>query len=675
MRIAFTHNLQTEHDEEQAEFDREETVAAIAAGLRACGHDVARVNVGGAKAGDLVRRLEELAPDLIFNTAEGTHGRFREAFYPGLFEQLGIPFTGSDAYVCALTLDKQLTKMLVSHHGVPTPKWIFVEDEDWDKAAAAQLTFPVIVKPNYEGSSKGITLDSVVEDPRDLEARVASILAKYPSGLLIEEFIVGRDIVVPFLERSSPSTAGVLTPVAYKFDENIIGKRKYAIYDYELKCVSSEAVEVECPAPVDDVVRRRLIELSGKAFKALGVRDLGRIDWRLTDDGRVYFLEVNALPSLEPGAGIYLASALAGLDTTESVLGAVVDSAAERWGIAAKKSMFARAKKTRVGLTFNLKRKVPQHAHDDDSEAEYDSVHTIDALARAIASHGHQVVRLEATADIVRTLPDAKVDVVFNLAEGLRGRSREAHVPALLEMLGVPFSGSDAATMALALDKHLAKAVVGAAGVPVPHGFTMSSGDDLIPLSIVFPVIAKPNTEGSSKGVQPKSVAVDEAQLRAIVSDQVARYQQAVLVEEFLPGREFTVALLGEHDKPRVLPPMEIVFVEPDSAHPVYAFGDKLDWTKKIRYDRPADVDDAMAKQIHDVAIGAWRALNCRDVARFDLRCDKNGNVRFIEVNTLPGITPGWSDLCLIAESAGMTYDALIGEILAPALDRMKRGA
>src|SRR6185437_9094223 len=126
MRIAFTHNLQTEHDEEQAEFDREETVAAIASGLRECGHDVARVNVGGAKAGDLVRRLEEAAPDLIFNTAEGTHGRFREAFYPGLFEQLALPFTGSDAYVCALTLDKQLTKMLVSHHGVPTPKWIFV---------------------------------------------------------------------------------------------------------------------------------------------------------------------------------------------------------------------------------------------------------------------------------------------------------------------------------------------------------------------------------------------------------------------------------------------------------------------------------------------------------------------------------------------------------------------
>ena len=275
----------------------------------------------------------------------------------------------------------------------------------------------------------------------------------------------------------------------------------------------------------------------------------------------------------------------------------------------------------------------------------------------------------------MRTLPDANVDVVFNLAEGINGRSREAQVPALLEMLGVPFSGSDAATMALALDKHLAKAVVAAAGVPVPHGFTMKSADDVVPASIAFPVIVKPNTEGSSKGVQPKSVCTNAGDLRHNVADQIGRYRQPVLVEEFLPGREFTVAVLGEHAKPRALPPMEIVFVEPDTAHPVYAFGDKLDWTKKIRYDRPAVVDDELRNQIDEVALGAWSALGCRDVARFDLRCDARGQVRFIEVNTLPGITPGWSDLCLIAESVGLSYDALIGEILAPALARMKRSA
>ena len=117
---------------------------------------------------------------------------------------------------------------------------------------------------------------------------------------------------------------------------------------------------------------------------------------------------------------------------------------------------------------------------------------------------------------------------------------------------------------------------------------------------------------------------------------------------------------------------MEIVFVAPDTKHPVYAFGDKLDWTQKIRYDRPAKMTPEFEREVQDVALGAWRALGCRDVARFDLRCDAKGRVKFIEVNTLPGITPGWSDLCLIAESAGLTYEALIGAILEPAIARLR---
>lgn len=670
MRIAFTHNLQTSHDEAQAEFDREETVAEITAALRSLGHEVARVDVGAGSAATLVKALEEIAPDLVFNTAEGTHGRFREAFFPGLFEQLGLAFTGSDAYVCALTLDKQVTKMLLARHGISTPRWLFV-DADTDQRAldVDTLRYPVIVKPNFEGSSKGITVDSIVETPAALRARIADLVAKYPSGLLIEEFVVGRDVVVPFLEAASPGTGGVLEPASYRFDERIVGKRKYAIYDYELKCVSSDAVEVECPAPLAPAVRARLLELSKKVFSVLGVRDLGRIDWRLADDGGVYFLEVNALPSLEPGAGIYLSGALAGLTRTADVLDAVIQSAARRHGVVVAPSPFARAKKLKVGLTYNLKRVVPKHAGDDDSEAEYDSVTTIDALARAIAADGHQVVRLEATRDVVRRLPDVGVDVVFNLAEGIAGRGREAAVPAMLEHLGIPFSGSEAATMAIALDKAAAKAVVAQAGVPTPRALVVSRPDQ--PLGALrYPVIVKPNAEGSSKGVSQKSVVEDEAALRRELADQLARYQQPLLVEEFLPGREFTVGVLGDTQAPRVLPPMEIVFVEPDSKHPVYAFGDKLDWSKKIRYDAPAKVSAALSAEIERVALGAWRALHCRDVARFDLRCDADGRVCFIEVNTLPGLTPGWSDLCMISEAAGLSYQALISAILAPAIAR-----
>ena len=669
MRIAFTHNLQTDHDDEgQAEFDRPETVDAIASGLERLGHEVVPIDVSGPVS-RLVARLEGLKPDLVFNTAEGAHGRFREAFWPALFEQLALPYTGSDAWVCAVTLDKQLSKILVAQAGVPTPRWIFVDD--LSSFELPDLRFPVIVKPNFEGSSKGITQDSIVERKEDLHQRVASILAKYPSGLLIEEFIVGRDVVVPFLEAAAPASHGVLTAASYRFDEGIVGKRKYAIYDYELKCVSSDAVQVEVPAPLPPSVAAEIEKQSLRVFRALGVRDLGRIDWRVDDGGQVTFLEVNALPSLEPGAGIYLSAALAGLTRTEDVLGAVVQSACKRQGLPKRSAPGQAKRRTRVGLTYNLKRIQAKGAADDDSHAEYDSDTTIAALCSAIEQHGHEVVRLEATTDLVQTLPAAQVDVVFNLAEGQHGRTREAQVPALLELLGIPFSGSDAATMALALDKHLAKSVVRDAGVSTPRALLLTGNEDIADLR--FPLIAKPNAEGSSKGVVPKSVVEDEAALRRIVSAMTARYRQPILVEEFLPGREFTVAVLGAGADGRtaeILPPMEIVYLDGAGPLPIYAFEDKLDWSKSIRYDRPAMVDGTLLREIEQVTATVWRALGCRDVARVDVRLDAHGRVCFIECNPLPGITPGWSDLCLIAESAGIDYAALIGRILAPALFR-----
>jgi D-alanine-D-alanine ligase len=158
MRIAFTHNLQLSTAEEEAEFDTPETVAGISACLRKLGHQVEPIEVSGP-ASRVVARLEALVPDLVFNTAEGSVGRFREAFYPALFDRLGLPFTGSDAYVCALTLDKRLTKLVAAQYGVTTPRFCFVEDVTQLSLADA-LDFPLIVKPNFEGSSVGITVES-----------------------------------------------------------------------------------------------------------------------------------------------------------------------------------------------------------------------------------------------------------------------------------------------------------------------------------------------------------------------------------------------------------------------------------------------------------------------------------------------------------------------------------
>lgn len=326
MRVAFTYNLKTSQNEDQAEFDTPETVAMLEGALRTLGHDVTLVEASGSVR-ELVGALEAAQPELIFNTAEGGVGRGREAYYPALYERLGIPFTGSDAYVCTVTLDKHLTKLLVAERGVRVPGWVFVRGAA-DVAAAAGLRFPVIVKPNFEGSSKGITAASVVEDRAALERRVAVELPRFPDGLLVEEYIVGRDVVVPYLEAAAPGTRGMLDPAEYVYRGDA---RRYAIFELDMKQRGFHDVEVRSPARLDDATRSAVMDASRTAVEVLGVRDLGRMDFRVTDGGEAYFLEMNALPSLEPGASIYLSGARAGLDGVTGVVEAVVTSAVRRY--------------------------------------------------------------------------------------------------------------------------------------------------------------------------------------------------------------------------------------------------------------------------------------------------------------------------------------------------------
>lgn len=667
MRIALTHNLQTSDAEDEAEFDRPETIQAISEALVRLGHVVEPVEVSGP-ASRTVARLEALAPDLIFNTAEGKRGRFREAFYPGLFDQLGFPYTGSDAYVCALTLDKNLTKMVVASAGVRVPRGAFVDHPS--QLADLELDLPAIVKPNYEGSSKGIDQDAVVETREALEARVRMILERYPTGVLVEEYITGRDVVVPYLQALKTKQRGILPAAEYEFDQTVVGNRKYVIYDYSLKQVEYDAVTVRAPAELSTATQRELVTMSRDAISALGIRDLGRLDFRVRDDGRAYFIEANALPSLEPGAGIYVSAALEGCDTIDAVLSTVIKSACARQGIPVRGKSRSSKRPLRVGLTFNLKRIKPADT-GDDSEAEFDSETTVGAVEEAIRSYGHDVVRLEATGELPALVAASDVAVVFNIAEGIRGRSREAQVPALLELLDIPFTGSDAATLSLALDKGLAKRVVSHAGVPTAGWTVWQRSTDRLPTDVTFPVIVKPNFEGSSKGVSGPSVAETEAELRKLAEELIDRYRQSVLIESFLPGREFTIGLLGER-RPKVLPPMEIRFAETAGKFPVYSFEHKLDWSRDVSYAVPTDLDPALLRDLEKLAKGAFIALGCRDVARIDVRLDAKGKPHFIECNPLPGLSPGWSDLCLIAEAAKIDYRTLIGEILAPSIKRYR---
>lgn len=663
MRIVFTHNLRVLHREEEADFDAPETVAALTAALTRLGHEVEPLEVSGPAA-RLVARLEAAAPDLVFNTASGRFGRGREAFYPDLFEQLELPFTGSDAQATAISRDKRLSKLLLAQAGLPTPRFAYVTT--LEGFTPPDLRPPLLVKPNFEGSSKGITTASVVHDTAALRARIAELLPLYPAGLIIEEFIAGRDLVVPWLARvgAGADVAGV-GEVCYAAPW--LDTHSHPLYEYDLKHREPQNVSLRFPADLPPAVLAEVGRLARRAVAVLELRDFARLDLRLTPEGRPCIVSVTALPSLHEGGSMHQGALAAGLPDYAALVDHIVRSAAARFGLSVKAGATRRAA-LRVGFTFNVKRKAAKSAGDDDSQAEYDSPATIDAIKTAIASFGHTVVELEATAELPAVIGSAGLDVVFNMAEGLHGRNRESAVPAILELLSIPYTGSDSATMALTLDKALAKRVVAQHGVATPAFFVMHTGNEKLPPGFTFPAICKPVAEGSSKGVQGSSVARDEAELRAFARELVTRYRQPALVEVFLPGREFTVGLLGEK-RPRVLPPMEIVFTRP-TEHPVYSFEHKLAFTDDVRYDCPANVDARLLRDIEDVARGAFIALGCRDVARIDVRCDARGKVNFIECNPLPGLTPDWSDLCMIAKAAGLSYPELIGEILAPAIRR-----
>ncbi|MDD5761406.1 MAG: D-alanine--D-alanine ligase [bacterium] len=324
----------------------------------------------------------------------------------------------------------------------------------------------------------------------------------------------------------------------------------------------------------------------------------------------------------------------------------------------------------RVGLAYNVKpADTPDHLPEDAFE-EYDSEATLGHIENALSSLGHDVRRLPAGRGFVDAVRNASPDIVFNIAEGEGGRCREAHVPAVLEMLGVPYVGSDPLTLCVTLDKPVAKRLVEHQGFHTPPFLTFRSAGEFDSLPFPLPVIVKPAFEGSSKGVRIGSRATSLDQAREMVRFVTRTYRQEAMVEAFVPGAEVTVGVLG-NDPPRVAGMMEIVPKTVSPAEFVYSLEVKRDWENLVAYRVPPALPGAVLSEIERCALGIYRALGCRDFSRIDFRLDADDAPQFIECNPLPGLSPGYGDLPIMAERRGIPYTSLVGEILRHAFARL----
>lgn len=324
-----------------------------------------------------------------------------------------------------------------------------------------------------------------------------------------------------------------------------------------------------------------------------------------------------------------------------------------------------------VGLMFNLgKHAPPPQGAPPDAHAEFDSEATVNAIADAIAAAGHEVVLIEGDEAAYQRVAAVRPDIVFNICEGLRGSSREAHIPAILEMLGIPYTGSGILPLALSLDKAAAKKVFAFHGVPTPRFRNIEAGEPITAEGLRFPLFVKPAREGSSMGISPQSRVDDETAFRAQVDHIHRTYRQAALVEEFIDGREFTVGMVG-NGALKIFPIMEIRFDQVPSDHGnIYSYQFKKEWDDWSYYACPAPIAPDLEARLKQTAAAAFGALGCLDVGRVDIRLSEDGVPYVLEINPLPGLTPDFSDLCRMAGREGWDYTRLVNAILNAAIER-----
>lgn len=331
----------------------------------------------------------------------------------------------------------------------------------------------------------------------------------------------------------------------------------------------------------------------------------------------------------------------------------------------------------KVALTYNLKKKDPSKPADYFSE--FDSEETISAISGALKNKGHSVDHVEVeTPNLFSYFRQNRVDMVFNIAEGKSGKFRESEIPAILDYLNIPYTGSDTFSLALALNKALTKKILIAENIPTPKFQLFERGNEELKPELQFPLIVKPNCEGSAKGINASNVVHNKDELFKKIKELNESYRQEILAEEFIEGRELTVGILENGGKTTILPILEIDFSTcAKSGEFFYSWRMKEyqgneDMGLTPTFHCPARLDKDVERKVKEVVLKTHHAVGCLDISRTDIRLNKDNIPYVLEINPLPGLDPKESNFPIMAYAAGMTYEDLIEAILLSASKRRK---
>lgn len=327
----------------------------------------------------------------------------------------------------------------------------------------------------------------------------------------------------------------------------------------------------------------------------------------------------------------------------------------------------------RIGITYNLKSEVtPLSVLNKEHNEEYDNMATIDAIGKILKKRGFEPVNMGGRIDVLDILRKEEIDFVFNIAEGYYGRNRESIIPAILEMANIPYSGSDPLTMGMTLDKIVSKKILQFARIQNPRYGIVRKSDDIraVDNNLCYPMITKPAWEGSSKGIYNSSRVNDKKELERNIERLSKKYpKQPVLVEEYIKGREITVGIIG-NDVPKVMGLMEIINKKYPGEDFFYSLEVKREWEELVDYVSPPDISQSLSLEIRRLATIAFKEFGCRDIARIDFRISEYNEPYLLEINPLPGLSPQYGDLVIMAQKQGITYEDLIIAILNNSFSR-----